>query len=367
MIANIDTLVFTIDIDDYDNVCKPLLHILDDIKQIAKKNISEMNGEKSMIEIGNMTFEVKSVGVRMYAFILHNDMYEIQLAQHRSKSEYNYPVFIRIKSECLWSQGFLESVSFIKSWVAKNIGEIKTTKISRADLCCHTDSIRLRFDDIEKFKSRCREQNCFMHDRALSSLNFGSRATQKVYARIYDKSLEIQEKRHKTWFRDIWESKGLNPDKVWNIEFELNREFFTDYYIDTVDDFIDKIKTIWRYLTVEWLSLVDFNREIIDRKHIDRCTINKAWLSLRSAFDNFMGYALIKRVKQLSHDASAMVPQIIGCLSSFASKCSQVDLMGALSMIRFKGTQYLDSKDTTFKDEVMNKRSLLYSMGGSAC
>ncbi|MCG8540461.1 MAG: hypothetical protein MJA82_11060 [Clostridia bacterium] len=355
MIANSDTFAFSIDIDKYDVAIFPLLCLLDEAKENAKREIKNCTGEKVYREIGNMTFEVLSVGTRNYAFILHNDMYEIQLARYRSKNEYVYPVFVRIKSETLWSKGFYGAYQFIEQWIKKNIGVITTTKISRADLCCHTDSIRLNIEDIQRLKTRSREKNVHFSDKALSSMNFGSRSTQRVYCRIYNKSLEIAKKKNKLWFNDIWEKHGLNIHNVWNVEYELNRDFFVEYEIDTVNDFIEKIKNIWTYLTLEWLTLMN-----LDASRLERCSINEAWRRLCSVFDSFKGSSLVRRIKQMNKDADAMIPQILGCLSSFASKCGKKDFKGAIDTLAFRGYDYLfDVKSTTFDMEIKRKRLLL--------
>lgn len=358
MIANIDTFAFSVDIDRYDVAIFPLLCLLDDAKEEAKKNVKNGSCEKVYKEIGNMTFEVLPNGTRNYAFILHNDMYEIQLARYRSKSEYVYPVFVRIKSETLWSKGFYGAYQFIEKWIKTNIGSIITTKISRADLCCHTDSINLEINDIARFKTRSREKNVHFSDKALSSMNFGSRSTQRVYCRIYNKSLEIAKKKNKLWFNDIWKDKGLDIDNVWNVEYELNRNFFVEYEIDTVNDFMEKIKNIWSYLTLEWLSFMN-----LDASRLERCSINEAWKLLCSAFNTFKGSSLVRRIKQLNRDADAMIPQMLGCLSSFASKCGKKDFKGAIDVLAFRGHDYLlDVKVTTFEEEIKRKRLLLENM-----
>lgn len=358
MIANIDTFSFSIDITKYDVAVFPLLLLLDEAKESAKKAINNGSGEKIYKEIGNMTFEVYPNGTRNYAFLLHNDMYEIQLARYRSKNEYVYPVFVRIKSETLWSKGFMGAYAFIEDWIKINVGEIVTTKISRADLCCHTDGIRLKVEDIAKFKTRCREKNVHFSDKTLSSMNFGSRSTQRVYCRIYNKTLEIAKKKNKLWFNDVWEKNGLNTANVWNVEFELNRDFFVDYEIETVQDFIEQIKSIWNYLTTQWLSFMN-----LDSTRLDRCTVNEVWKRLCSAFNTFKGSRLVKRIKQLNRDADAMIPQILGCLSSFASKCGMNNYDGAVTALGMRGHSYLlDVKTTTFDKEIKRKRLLLESL-----
>ncbi|MCX7923497.1 MAG: hypothetical protein N3B21_16030 [Clostridia bacterium] len=43
---------------------------------------------------------------------------------------------------------------YICNWISKHIGKIINNKISRIDLCCHTDELEIVPDDIENFKGQ---------------------------------------------------------------------------------------------------------------------------------------------------------------------------------------------------------------------
>jgi hypothetical protein len=48
-------------------------------KEEAKAKISQNVGYKHIIQIGNQTFQLLQNGLKGYAYILHNDSYEIKI------------------------------------------------------------------------------------------------------------------------------------------------------------------------------------------------------------------------------------------------------------------------------------------------
>ena len=57
-IGMIDTLIYSNDIEDYDECCRELLDKLEECKQQAKLNLTDNSAEKVLIKIGSMEFEV---------------------------------------------------------------------------------------------------------------------------------------------------------------------------------------------------------------------------------------------------------------------------------------------------------------------
>ena len=164
-----------------------------------------------------MTFEVLPNGSRHHAYILHNDLYEIKLAMYRSSSGDSYPIFIKIKSVCLWSKGYIKAWEEIKTFIEKSIGEILDNKVSRIDICCHTDELDLISSDIDNFSGKFRSDEIYRSDRRLSGFTFRSGKNKKAFCRIYNKTLEIEQKRQKTWFYAIWKNHNMKNSDVWNV------------------------------------------------------------------------------------------------------------------------------------------------------
>lgn len=361
-IPMIDTLCATIDVRNYGYVdFEQQLNIdiipyLEQQKSEAKTQSSQNMNYKHIIQIGNQSFQLLQNGSKGYAYILHNDAFEIKLAQHRSTNENFYPIFIKVKQEYLWSKGVQASWDIVKEWVTQNIGEIKANKVSRIDLCCHTDELQLQDHDIETFAGRYHLDTIYRFKRQISNMVFGSGSTGKIICRIYDKTLEVTQKRQKLWFFDIWKSKGLDSSKVWNVEFEISRDFMKEIKLDSVEDTLDNLKSLWKYCTHSWLV-----KKQIDRTRIENCTVDERWESIQQAYDSFEGKGLVSREKQLETAALALIPGTIGHITSFAARADITDINMLFEMIKSQGIRYLHSKDTDYEEAISEKMALLNS------
>ncbi len=351
----IDTLLMFIDVEQYDDIIDSLLSRLEPKKEEAKLALRNNVSKIISIEIGSMTFEVLANGKKGYSYILHNDLYEIDIAEYRSKNKDFYPIFIKIKSECLWAYGPFQAWSNIRQWVQENIGEVIDNKISRIDLCCHTDDLLLTETDFDsRFKGQYYTQTAYWFRRKVNAMTFGSSASEKIFGRIYNKVLEITQKKTKTWFYEIWKDAGMQCGKVWNIEFQINREFLKERNINTVEDAYENIGSLWNYCTRQWLVKIEN-----DDENISRCSINEKWLQVQDCFHQYASRPLVKREIQLNMDAEAMVPSTYGNITTFAAKLGMKDPAMALNTLYKKGESYLKTKKSNFKNMVTKKEALL--------
>lgn len=350
----IDSLFAKVDISDFENETKELQEKLEQKKEEAKLAATNQASIRVTIVIGNYNFEVLPNGKMGFAYILHNELYEVNIAQYRSKNKDFFPISIRIKSECLWAFGPERAWENIISWVQNYIGNVIRDKISRIDICLHTDELVLSHEDIETFKGNYFDENIYRFRRKITGLNFGSRTNNKIYCRVYDKLLEVKQTGKKKWFFTIWKNAGSDCKSVWNVEFQINRDFLKEYDIESVWDAFKRLKTIWKYCTEKWLVKVK-----LDHTRIERCSIDDVWIIIQNAFNNYKNEPLIKREEQLAVDAEAIIPGTIGNITTFAARKGITDINLILAMIKHKGSDYLSCKDTDFKKAVSQKISLL--------
>lgn len=353
-IPMIDTLSAKVDISNYENSTKELQEKLERKKEEAKLATTNQASIKITIQIGNFNFQVLPNGKMGYAYILHNELYEVNIAQFRSKNDDFYPIAIKIKAECLWAYSPERAWEIIISWVQNNIGNVIQDKLSRIDLCLHTDKLELTYADIETFKGTYFDENIYRFRRKINGMNFGSRANNKIYCRIYDKLLEVKQTGKKHWFFDVWKNAGSDCKNVWNIEFQINREFLKQYDIETVRDAFKRLKTLWKYCTEKWLVKVK-----LDHTRIERCSTDEVWIYVQNAFNDFKNEPLVKREVQLVADAEAIIPGTIGNITTFAARKGITDINLILNLIKHKGSDYLSYKDIDFKEAVLQKISLM--------
>lgn len=355
MISNIDSIFFSIDIQDYEKSNQDLLIKLQDAKDQAKDNkLTELQ-----ISLGSKTFTILPNGARFHSYIIHNESLEIKFAKARSNSKSNYPISIRIKSLMLWEYGFIDAyvktIEYINSIVK---GNIIAEKLSRADMACHVDNFKIDsiLDLNESWRGNFRKVNHYFYNRKINGLTFGSFADKNIMARIYDKSLEI--KSNKLWFNDIWLKEGMDIENVWNIEFQLGRTYFKEYQIESVADFIKSMRAIWEYLTTKWLSYVDL---IYTR--VERCPLKPIWEQISKAYLNYCNIVPIKREKQLNKRAEALIPQLVGVLTSYGACKYNLNLDNILTDFKKDIKEYLLEKKDNIQIEqiVYDKIEYLFS------
>lgn len=353
LIGHIDTLICSFDIADYEKRNMELFSFLEEKKQEAASAAREFENKEVTIKVGFIEFKILGNGKQGYSFILHNDLLEINLARFRSKMESFYPVRIRWKSEYLWSCGLKNSWQIVEEWIKETLGEIIDCKISRVDPCCHVDTFKLELYNMGNFKGSYRNQNIHLQDRKVSSMNFGSR-NSPIYLRIYDKVLEIKVTRNKTWFYEIWKLFNLNENNVWNVEFELHREFLREKEINNFTQLYECLQTLWRYLTKKWIVMIKNNNI-----RTDRCETEDVWIEIQKAFDNYQDKPLIDRAKQLDCDAKALVPQIVGCIASYGARLGVEDLDYVYQMLHSQSVEYLEQKNLSYDEKIAKKMESL--------
>lgn len=352
-ISNIDTLQFTLDFNDYNHNISKIADELNNKKSTAKTLAGTYASEKALFRIMDMVFEVLPNGAKGYSYILHNSDYEIKLAAVRSSNKNNYPVFVRIKQSPLWALGVEVSYQYIKYLLSSLFGTISAEKINRADLCCHTDEIPFADFDISNFKTRCTKKNLFMHGSKQSGFNFGSRSSL-IYCRIYDKSLEVSESNNKAWFKDVWIDNGGDPENVWNIEFELKRDFFKEQHIETVSELLEICCGLWHYLATDWLQLTNK-----DRTRLENCTIFDKWVILSDSFKSLREQkSFIRCSKQREARLPGIISQMFGYLTTSAALRGITDLETAIEVSAADMINFAAIKNKDFAAIVSDKMAL---------
>lgn len=352
--SNIDTICLLVDIENYEENCKEILNYLEIEKEKIKSISKDKPTYKHLLSFGNLNFQLLPNGTKGYSYILQNSGFQINIAQFRSRLENFTPLQVRISSEYLWSFGLSDTWSIIYNWISEIFGNIIGEKVFRLDLCSHISDIDLTSNYQITYKGDFKKKQAFFNGNRINAIAFGSRKCKKIYCRIYNKSLEIQELRHKTWFYPIWKENSMNIDNVWNIEFELKSEFLRQYNIVTVNDVLTHLQDLWKYCTSQWLIRV--NRT---NKRIERCPIDKQWLEIQNNFNSFHSVGLIERKKQIEIDANVLIPNIVGNITSYSARKGNFNIDEAFFNL-YKDTKfYLDKKETCFEKEVSNKLILL--------
>ncbi|HHY52121.1 MAG TPA: hypothetical protein GX499_02620 [Clostridiales bacterium] len=360
-IPMVDALAFGLDIEAYEDSAALVLQQLEQCKETAKSRMKDKSPEKVTYQLGDMAFEVLPNGANGYAYILHNHLFQIKIAQFRSTNPNFFPVKVIIKAEALWSLSPEDAFATAYQLVNEQIGTVIANKISRMDLCCHMDTIAFDKVHLDHFKGNFRSTNTRAFNRVVSGIEFGTRSS-KVFSRIYDKTLEVKQKGQKLWFLDIWQNHGWDGKQtIWNVEFELKREFFSHFRLDSVEDAFGSLSSIWHYLMDEWLVLT-----LNDRTRIENATICKEWLTASKQFDHYVSCPLIAPEKQMARDAEVLIPALNGYAKKISAFRNVPHLKEAFHGLEEDIKRYNRRKGTTFEAEVEKVRSLICGKEGSS-
>ncbi len=353
-IANVDSLFYSIDIKDFEKENVQFLNLLELMKMQAKVDTMQ----ETYFDYKTYRFKILPNGLRFHSYILHNEIMSISISAHRSTNENNYPVAVRLKSLFLWQSGFAQayedSINILHDIFS---GEFIKEKISRADLCCHTDSLNLTIDDLNSFRGTYKKNEIFMTNRKLSGITFGTFTEKNCMCRIYNKSLEIKTS-GKTWFNEIWKKQEMDIEKVWNVEFQVGRTFFKDYNIETVTDFALKARAIWEKLTSDFICYIND-----DDERPTRCSIKSEWLVLQTAYDDYVKQNIIKRVKQMRCSADELLPLLTGVLVSYGACKFNYSLDDVLTDFRTDLDKYLKERKggIQLSDMLLDRSKYIFS------
>lgn len=141
---------------------------------------------------------------------------------------HEYAMHIKVQNWLLYTDHYIDNlISFL------NCFHIEFKSISRLDVCCDLQHFKYGLKPItllngylrgKYYKVKQNEFAVYGKDRGnltMNSIKFGSQSSN-IFARMYNKTLELQEQKDKPYIRDIWRAQGLDINKdVWRVEISL--------------------------------------------------------------------------------------------------------------------------------------------------
>ncbi len=201
-------------------------------------------------------FEVRRSGERLFPHVLEDGAYRISLASGDSRK---LPfAYVKVSSDLLAHKGpeaALDELMVILDELAGQYERFPT--ISRVDLFADFQtSFHLGKLDREAWVTRADGVDSYSRKGRFSGWVVG--VGGQISARLYDKTLEIAQKKHKPYLLDLWARAGRNPElPVWRLEFQLRREVLDQLGIRSFASLMQNQGGIWGYATQNWLRLAE--------------------------------------------------------------------------------------------------------------
>ena len=231
----------------------------------------------AQLKIGDHIFEVKDKGTGLFAFILEDNAFRIQIAKAGSKA---LPMaYVKISSQYLTARTPWEIVEELDSMLASISDELEEPKVSRIDLFVDfVSSVSMESWDRTAWVTRANQINAYSVGGQFSGWTIGLGGA--IAARLYDKVLEVVTQSKKEYLFPLWKNTGWDGmTRIWRLEFEVKQEAISQLGLKGFDAVMDGLGGIWGYATTEWLRLTEPNPADATRS---RWPIHPLWTLLAS-------------------------------------------------------------------------------------
>jgi hypothetical protein len=221
--------------------------------QLKRQAQSEKQNDqaKAQIKIGDHLFEVKDKGTSMFAYILEDNAFRIQLSRPNKAVPMAY---VKLSSEYLTHLLPAEAEKRL-STILSQLGALESTaNVSRIDMFVDFVS----FQDMEAWKrdawvTRAASVTAYAIDNRFTGWAIGLGGV--MAGRLYDKLFEIT-KSNKGYLIPLWQSGGWQAgEPIWRLEFEFKREMLVQKDLSKLTDVLANMNGLWSYATTEWLKL----------------------------------------------------------------------------------------------------------------
>lgn len=322
------------------NLPAPLVDRLNEARQRAQIIEAAVD-----FEFGGGIFQVQSFGVLKYRFRLDhpNGMIGVSPGGH-------LPTFyVQPRAEFIHALGPGQAVAWFREALEAECRFVQLS-VRRADLFADFQGLTVTGDDRHRFVSRAKKRTTDEDDETFNGLRFGRRKTGTICARIYDKTIELEES-HAFYWREMWGDYDQSKPVV-RVEFELGREALRQFGVTTPEQLFDAVGALWVHLTDEWLSL----RIRTDDQTKSRWPIDPDWLAVRRASISWTDWGIYrlynaKRSGELAH----LMPGLVGYLSSFGALTNEDDLEAILDRVFIEAVSWIDASGVAMEDRVANK------------
>ena len=171
--------------------------------------------------------------------------------------------------------------------------QVGKSKVSRIDLNTYVYGYDFSYLEYFHFSTLLRS-DCKVYNRSkgkLETFYLGSRSSGAPYLRIYNKWSELMAKDEDQQKQSLIRYKFLKEydihldiDKpLWNVEFELKREFLKSYKIDTVEQCLQSVNVLHSEL-MKRIRLMTKKRKLDDR-NTDRIPTSPIWETIGTNYN----------------------------------------------------------------------------------
>ncbi|WP_294879193.1 hypothetical protein [Sulfurimonas sp. RIFOXYB12_FULL_35_9] len=304
-ISGIDTLYYFYESNDlYDDLFLDILDQLEDAKgRFDKRDISYSNKDiKIQINKQAFTFNGKAQG--FYWFTHIDEYFTIGFKDHLTNRGLN-DIQIQLNANGIYPLSLNTLIKYTDDLLVGFITGYKP--LTRVDLNIFVQS-DLSWISKEMFVARKRSYISIFKEIAtkhqLQTLYIGKKP---FLLRLYNKAEELKSSKKKDMMYEYFLNNGFDSlENVFNIEFEMHRNYFKSFKIDTVDDLLQRAELLFQdcLTAIRLVDLSTITDNTIDSKNKNRALTHPLWEHLSTSYklNDFLALeAPLERIKRKSY------------------------------------------------------------------
>lgn len=326
--------------------CEPPAGLLADLAD--GKAEAQAAGEPVPFDLAGVPVVVQPRGWQMYPFVVLHPLGRIGFRPAGRVP----PVRVQPLAEVLHGLGPHEVVAAFYDLVSDVVGGVEFS-VSRVDVFGDFQGWTLSTAMEDRFLCRARKRGIYKDNDLCTGFVFGFGKQNTFGARLYDKTVEIDEKGNR-WVRDLlWGERFDSSRPVHRLEFEIGRKGLTEMQVSSPVEVLEAVGDLWRYCTHDWLTLRTPTGDSVK----SRWPLDPTWEVVQSAsgIPAPLGLARVRdslRVAQLER----LVPVLFGVLSSVGAVMNRPSLRQVLDALPTLAVQYEARSGVSFADRVTSKR-----------
>ncbi len=313
--------------------------------QLAREVAEEAEGPVGL-EFGGVDFKILPRGLRMHKYRLEHEFGIVAF----TTSQKLPAVIIQPAAEFIHRVGPMGVVKFYRNVIERETGALELNA-SRLDLYIDVQGWDLSVDDRHNFVRRAIKVAGYEESENFNGLAFGARATNTVYSRIYDKTIEMAKKGGQ-YVEQTWGPTYDPSLHVRRVEFQMGRQGLRHYGIDTPEEAINSAPGLWRNLTVEWLT---YRVETADSNR-SRWPIAHEWQVVEEASMAHGAIGLNRMVQDHAMaDLESLRPALNGYITSVAAIKGGRFVSDTMDLVAEEVQQYVVDTGRSFETQVAEK------------
>ena len=304
-ISGIDTLYYFYETnEEYDDLFLEILNQLDEIKARFEKRYIKYDTKDIIISIKNQAFRYNGKAQGFYWFTHIDEYIKIAFKDKMTNRGLN-DIQVQLTAVGIYTLGIKSLLEYTDNLLANYITGHKP--LTRVDLNIFIED-DLSWIDKDMFVARKRSYTSIYKEMATKHKRETLYIGKKPFLlRIYDKLAELKKSKKQEMMFEYFKNNGFESlESITNIEFELHRDYFKTFKIDTVEDLLFRAELLFKNClnSIRLVDLSSITDNTINSKNKNRAKTNPLWEYLASSYQlkDFLALqAPLERLKRKSY------------------------------------------------------------------